>query len=68
MLAFQFDGVRYDCGSKLGYPKATISSGLRHPETGGDFAAYLSGRFGAEGRKAAKKVPAGALEAGSETR
>ena len=56
VLAFQFDGVRYDCGSKLGYLKATIEFGLRHPETGADFAAYLVNRFGAEGKpaKAAK--------------
>ena len=56
VLAFQFDGVRYDCGSKLGYLKATIEFGLRHPETGADFATYLVNRFGAEGKpaKAAK--------------
>ncbi len=38
VLAYQFNGVRYDCGSKLGYLKATIEFGLRHPETGADFA------------------------------
>ena len=56
VLAYRYAGTRYDCGSKLGYLKATIEFGLRHPETGGDFAAYLSGRFGAEGKaaKAAK--------------
>lgn len=48
VLAYQFDGVRYDCGSKLGYLKATIEFGLRHPETGAEFAQYLSGRFGVE--------------------
>jgi UTP--glucose-1-phosphate uridylyltransferase len=52
VLAYQFNGVRYDCGSKLGYLKATIEFGLRHPETGADFAAYLAGRFGAEGKPA----------------
>jgi UTP--glucose-1-phosphate uridylyltransferase len=33
--------VRYDCGSKLGYLKATVELGLRHPEVGTEFAAYL---------------------------
>ena len=55
VLAFQFDGVRYDCGSKLGYLKATIEFGLRHPETGADFAQYLNGRFGAESAGGKKK-------------
>jgi len=44
VLSFQFSGVRYDCGSKLGYLKATIELGLRHPEVGEEFAAYLASR------------------------
>ncbi|AYH44658.1 UTP--glucose-1-phosphate uridylyltransferase GalU [Azoarcus sp. DN11] len=44
VLSYQFQGVRYDCGSKLGYLKATVEFGLRHPETGADFAAYLAAR------------------------
>ncbi|NMF97985.1 UTP--glucose-1-phosphate uridylyltransferase GalU [Aromatoleum toluolicum] len=44
VLSYQFQGVRYDCGSKLGYLKATVELGLRHPEIGADFAAYLAGR------------------------
>jgi len=36
-----FEGIRYDCGSKLGYLQATVEYGLRHPELGGDFRAYL---------------------------
>ncbi len=47
VLAYQFDGVRYDCGSKLGYLKATVELGLRHPETGAEFGRYLSQRFAA---------------------
>ncbi|HOI51598.1 MAG TPA: UTP--glucose-1-phosphate uridylyltransferase, partial [Azonexus sp.] len=39
-------GVRYDCGSKLGYLKATVAFGRRHPEVGADFAAYLDGEPG----------------------
>ena len=37
VLAHQYDGVRYDCGSKLGYLKATVEFGLRHPEVSADF-------------------------------
>ncbi len=31
--AYGFDGERFDCGSKLGFLKATVAYGLRHPET-----------------------------------
>jgi UTP--glucose-1-phosphate uridylyltransferase len=41
VLAFRYDGIRYDCGSKLGYLEATVAFGLRHPEIGADFAAHL---------------------------
>ena len=41
MLALPFKGVRYDCGSKLGYLKATVNYGLQHHEVGVEFAAYL---------------------------
>lgn len=42
--AYQFKGQRFDCGSKLGYLKATVELALRHPEVSGDFAAYLAAR------------------------
>ena len=41
VLAYRYQGTRYDCGSKLGYLKATVAFGLRHPEVGKDFAAML---------------------------
>ena len=41
MLAYRFSGTRYDCGSKLGYLKAMVALGLKHPEVGEEFAAYL---------------------------
>ncbi|MDA8108086.1 MAG: UTP--glucose-1-phosphate uridylyltransferase GalU [Betaproteobacteria bacterium] len=44
VLAVKLHGRRYDCGSKLGYLKATVELGLRHPETGADFARYLANR------------------------
>jgi len=39
--AYSFDGVRYDCGNKLGYLKATVAYGLDHPETGEAFREHL---------------------------
>jgi UTP--glucose-1-phosphate uridylyltransferase len=44
VLAYLFDGVRYDCGSKLGYLKATVELGLRHPEIGVEFRDYLDSK------------------------
>ncbi|MDR2926048.1 MAG: UTP--glucose-1-phosphate uridylyltransferase GalU [Azoarcus sp.] len=44
VLAYQFDGVRYDCGSKFGYLKATVELGLRHPEIGAEFREYLGSK------------------------
>lgn len=43
VLAFPFHGIRYDCGSKLGYLKATIAFGRKHPEVGQAFTEYLAG-------------------------
>lgn len=37
VYAYQFDGKRYDCGSKLGYLEATIAYALKHPELAIDF-------------------------------
>ncbi|MBK9447612.1 MAG: UTP--glucose-1-phosphate uridylyltransferase GalU [Betaproteobacteria bacterium] len=44
VLAYRYDGVRYDCGSKLGYLQATVVFGQRHPEVGEIFTRYLKGR------------------------
>ena len=41
VYAYAFDGVRYDCGSKLGYLQATVAYGLAHPDTGDDFRDHL---------------------------
>lgn len=43
VLAYRYKGMRYDCGSKLGFLKATVAMGCRHPEVGDDFSAYLQG-------------------------
>jgi UTP--glucose-1-phosphate uridylyltransferase len=42
VLAHQFTGVRYDCGSKLGYLKANVAYGLKHPEVAREFARHLA--------------------------
>ncbi|HXZ55570.1 MAG TPA: UTP--glucose-1-phosphate uridylyltransferase GalU [Burkholderiales bacterium] len=41
VLAYRFQGTRYDCGSKLGYLKATVALGRQHPETGKAFDEFL---------------------------
>ena len=41
VLAYRFDGKRYDCGDKLGYLEANVELGLRHPELGEGFREYL---------------------------
>lgn len=41
VYAWQFNGTRYDCGSKIGYLQATIAYGLRHQEIGDEFRNYL---------------------------
>lgn len=42
VLAYEFSGTRYDCGTKLGYLKATIALALKHPEVREEFAAHLA--------------------------
>jgi UTP--glucose-1-phosphate uridylyltransferase len=44
VLAMRIGGRRYDCGSKLGYLKATVELGLRHAEIGAGFADFLAQR------------------------
>ncbi len=41
VIAFEFEGKRYDCGNKLGYLQATVEMALQHPELGAGFARYL---------------------------
>jgi UTP--glucose-1-phosphate uridylyltransferase len=44
VLAYKYHGTRFDCGSKLGYLKATVEFALRHPEVAADFQEYLKTR------------------------
>jgi UTP--glucose-1-phosphate uridylyltransferase len=41
VYAFEFEGKRYDCGTKLGYLQATVEFGLKHPQLGKAFSRYL---------------------------
>ena len=47
VLAYRYEGTRYDCGSKIGYLQASVVFGRRHPEVGEAFDAYLKGLVGA---------------------
>lgn len=44
VMAYRFEGDRYDCGSKLGYLMATVEYAIKHHELGADFKAYLDSR------------------------
>lgn len=41
VLSYNFEGRRFDCGSKLGYLKAQVEYALEHEEVGEDFRNYL---------------------------
>ena len=44
VFAYRYEGVRYDCGSKLGFLQATVDLGVQHAEVGAEFAAWLQER------------------------
>lgn len=44
LLAYQYQGKRFDCGSKLGYLKANVELGLLHPEVSSGLRAYIDGK------------------------
>lgn len=41
VMTLQFQGKRYDCGSKIGYLEATLAYALKHPEVSADFQSLL---------------------------
>ena len=41
VYALQYEGKRYDCGSKEGFLEATVELALQHPEVGEHFRQYL---------------------------
>ena len=42
VAAYRFSGRRYDCGAKLGFLEAAVELGMKHPEIGPRFRAYLA--------------------------
>jgi UTP--glucose-1-phosphate uridylyltransferase len=48
VLAYRYHGKRFDCGSKLGYLKATVEFALKHPEVKAGFEAYLNAKLAAD--------------------
>jgi len=46
VLAYEFQGKRYDCGSKIGYLEATVEYALKHDELSEEFRAYLQNLIG----------------------
>jgi UTP--glucose-1-phosphate uridylyltransferase len=43
VYAYQYEGKRYDCGSKEGFLQATVELGLKHPQVGDSFREFLRG-------------------------
>ncbi len=41
IYAYEFDGVRYDAGTPLGWLKATVAFALKHPDIGQELREYL---------------------------
>jgi UTP--glucose-1-phosphate uridylyltransferase len=46
VMAYEFDGKRYDCGSKLGYLQATVDYAINHHHLGPEFSSWLKGKYG----------------------
>jgi UTP--glucose-1-phosphate uridylyltransferase len=42
VFAYEFEGTRYDCGSKLGYLQATVALGMKHAEVGKAFTEHMN--------------------------
>ncbi|HEX2530973.1 MAG TPA: UTP--glucose-1-phosphate uridylyltransferase GalU [Burkholderiaceae bacterium] len=42
VLAYEFKGLRYDCGSKLGYLKAAVAYALKHPAIAEEFSEFIA--------------------------
>jgi UTP--glucose-1-phosphate uridylyltransferase len=41
IYAYEVQGLRHDCGDKLGFLKATVEFGLKNMEFGSEFKQYL---------------------------
>ncbi len=56
VLSLEFEGKRYDCGSKLGYLQATVDYALKHADLKEEFDTYLRSVVAPEGTKSKKAV------------
>ncbi|MCP4127452.1 MAG: UTP--glucose-1-phosphate uridylyltransferase GalU [Gammaproteobacteria bacterium] len=45
VLAYEFEGRRYDCGSKLGYLQATVDYAIKHHHLGDEFSGWLQSKY-----------------------
>jgi len=45
VMAYEFAGQRYDCGSKLGYLQATVDYAINHHHLGEEFSAWLKNKY-----------------------
>ena len=45
VLAYEFEGRRYDCGSKLGYLQATVDYAINHHHLGPEFSRWLRDKY-----------------------
>ncbi len=60
VMAYEFEGKRFDCGSKLGYLQATVEYALEHEALGEEFRGYLRTLFEAnspDGTSQLTKIP-----------
>jgi UTP--glucose-1-phosphate uridylyltransferase len=39
--AYEFRGARYDCGTRMGFLRATLAFASKHPELGSEFSAHV---------------------------
>jgi UTP--glucose-1-phosphate uridylyltransferase len=58
VYAYEFEGTRYDCGSKIGYLKATVALGMKHEEVGAAFTAHMAAQNFAKAKPVAVKPKA----------
>ncbi len=45
VMAYSFEGRRYDCGSKIGYLQANVDYALKHDQLGPEFEVWIKNRF-----------------------
>jgi UTP--glucose-1-phosphate uridylyltransferase len=43
VYGYEFEGTRYDCGTTMGWLKASVELALERPELAPEFRSYLQG-------------------------